>query len=204
MDDALTIIIITIAVCYILFTTYKNDYFTTQPQNNTVHHLPYNHIEPPNIYNLGNEQEKGYYQEKDLDTLNDLHTLNDIDDIIHNYENVNHMKNKNYNNQVNIERKQVENRNIHEFENRNINKFENRNISKYRSCDKDVYINNERRNNRNNYANFKDKVNRNGVAYTSVDKLAEIRSDPYNNSIGKIGDAISNVYDNLLSTTYDK
>jgi hypothetical protein len=192
MDDALTIIIITIAVCYILFTTYKNDYFTIQPQNNTVHHLPYNHIEPPNIYNLGNEQQKGYYQEKDLYTLNDLHTLNDIDDIIHNYENINHIKNHH----VNIERQQVENRNI--------SKFENRNINKYRSCDKDTYINNERKNNRNNYANFKDKVNRNGVAYTSVDKLAEIRSDPYNNSIGKIGDAISNVYDNLLSTTYDK
>ena len=45
---------------------------------------------------------------------------------------------------------------------------------------------------------------RNGVVYTSVDKLAEIRSNPYDNNIGNIGDAISNVYDNLLSTEYDK
>jgi hypothetical protein len=190
MDDTLTIIIITIAVCYILFTTYKNDYFTIQPQNNTIKHLPYNHVEPPNIYKLGNEQEKGYYQENDNIT-EDIHTLNDIDDIIHNYENINYNHNHNH-----IERKQNKNYNYN---------FENRNINKYRMCDnKDDYINNERRNNRNNYATFKDKVYRNGVAYTSVDKLAEIRSDPYNNNIGQIGNAISNVYDNLLSTTYDK
>ena len=103
MDDTLTIIIITIAVCYILFTTYKNDYFTIQPQNNTIKHLPYNHVEPPNIYKLGNEQEKGYYQENDNIT-EDIHTLNDIDDIIHNYENINYNHNH-------IERKQNKNYN---------------------------------------------------------------------------------------------
>ncbi len=197
MNDTLTIIIITVAVCYILFTTYKNDYFSIQPQNNTIQHLPYNHIEPPNINNLSDVQERKYYKERKYyqerdNTSEDIHTLNDIDDIIHNYENINYNRNK-----INIERNQIENK----------NQFENRNINKYRNCDtnnKEVYINNERRNNRNNYANFKDKVYRNGVAYTSVDKLAEIRSDPYNNSIGKIGDTISNVYDNLLSTTYDK
>jgi hypothetical protein len=129
---------------------------------------------------------------------NDTLTLNDIDDIIHNYENIG------YNNEE-IRRSNVINQNQrHQYD------IGNRNVNKYRSCNnqvdeiKEVYINDERRNNRNKYANFKDKVYRNGVAYTSVDKLAAIRSDPYNNSIGKIGDAISNVYDNLLSTTYDK
>jgi hypothetical protein len=204
MDDTLTIVIITVAVCYILFTTYKNDYFTIQPQNSPYNHPPYNHSSnnhssnnhPPYNHPPSNnhiEHKHNYYQEKD-NMSEDIHTLNDIDDIINNYENIN------YNERNHIERNQ------NHIER---NQFENRNISKYRKCDKnnnnnEVYINNERRNNRNNYATFKNKVYRNGVAYTSVDKLAEIRSDQYNNNIGQYGDAISNVYDNLLSTTYDK
>jgi hypothetical protein len=192
MDDTFILVVIIIAIGYIIFTMHQRDYFSVGLANNTVHHLPYNHIEPPNIYNLGRGRDR--VRSRDNDTL----TLNDIDDIIHNYENINH----NYNKEE-IKRNNVINRN-HQYD------IGNRNNNKYRSCNnqideiKEVYINDERRNNRNKYANFKDKVYRNGVAYTSVDKLAAIRSDPYNNDVGKIGDAISSVYDNLLSTTYDK
>jgi len=190
--------------------------------NNTVRHLPSNYIQPPNIYNTnrigGNNIEES-----------DALTLNDIDDIINDYENINNDYgniNNDYGNINNAPRgynlydevKRNRNNNIKREDIDNIinNKYQiqNRNINKYRECDvnrkqdideiKDEYINNERRNNRNKYANFKDKVYRNGVVYTSVDKLAEIRSNPYNNNIAKIGDAISNVYDNLLSTEYDK
>lgn len=199
MDDTFIIIIIIFAICYILFTMHKRDYFIGQ-SHNTVHHLPYNHVEPPNIYNLSKIKSGAEFGSMDNDTftLNDTLTLNDIDDIIHNYENIDY----NYNNEE-IKRSNVINHN-HQYD------IGNRNVNKYRSCNnqvdeiKEVYINDERRNNRNKYANFKDKVYRNGVAYTSVDKLAAIRTDPYNNNVGKIGDAISNVYDNLLSTTYDK
>jgi hypothetical protein len=187
---------------------HQRDYFSVGLANNTVHHLPYNHIEPPNIYNLGRDGVRAQVGSRDRVQVggrdrarsrdNDTLTLNDIDDIIHNYENIDY----NYNKEE-IKRNNVINRN-HQYD------IGNRNDNKYRSCNnqideiKEVYINDERRNNRNKYANFKDKVYRNGVAYTSVDKLAAIRSDPYNNDVGKIGDAISSVYDNLLSTTYDK
>lgn len=201
MDDTFIIIIIIFAICYILFTMHKRDYFIGQSHNNTVHHLPYNHVEPPNIYNLSKVRSGAEFGSMDNDTL----TLNDIDDIIHNYENID------YNNNEKIRRGNVIDQNQRQNQNqRHQYDIGNRNVNKYRSCNnqvdeiKEVYINDERRNNRNKYANFKDKVYRNGVAYTSVDKLAAIRSDPYNNNIGKIGDAISNVYDNLLSTTYDK
>jgi hypothetical protein len=185
---------------------HKRDYFIGQ-SHNTVHHLPYNHVEPPNIYNLSKVRSGagyGYGSGAEFGSMdNDTLTLNDIDDIIHNYENID------YNNNEKIRRGNVINQNQRQNQNHQYD-IGNRNVNKYRSCNnqvdeiKEVYINDERRNNRNKYANFKDKVYRNGVAYTSVDKLAAIRSDPYNNNIGKIGDAISNVYDNLLSTTYDK
>jgi hypothetical protein len=62
--------------------------------------------------------------------------------------------------------------------------------------------NDKRRNTLNNYANFNDKINRNGVELTQVDKIAEIRSDPYNNNIGGYGEDIATIYDGLLSNTY--
>ena len=62
--------------------------------------------------------------------------------------------------------------------------------------------NDKRRNTLNNYANFNDKINRNGVLLTQVDKIAKIRSDPYNNDIGVYGDDIATIYDDLLSNTY--
>jgi hypothetical protein len=216
MDDTFITIIIILAVCYILFTMYKKDNFISQPHlNNTVRHLPSNYIQPPNIYNTnrigGNNIEES-----------DALTLNDIDDIINDYENINNdYGNINnaphgYNLYDEVKRNRISNIKREDINNIINNKYQiqNRNINKYRECDvnrkqdideiKDEYINNERRNNRNKYANFKDKVYRNGVVYTSVDKLAEIRSNPYDNNIGKIGDTISNVYDNLLSTEYDK
>ena len=227
MDDTFIIIIIIFAISYILFSMYKKDYFIVQPHNNTIHHLPYNHYEPPNIYNLDTNKGNNTYTLNDIDdnntlTLNNMDdntlTLNDIDDIINNYENISYNNKNKFDNIMNYNKHQIENRNIgkHQIENRNINKhqIENRNINKYRKCNinnkekineiKEIYINDERRNNRNKYANFKDKVYRNGVVYTSVDKLAEIRSNPYDNNIGNIGDKISNVYDNLLSTAYDE
>jgi hypothetical protein len=215
MDDTFITIIIILAVCYILFTMYKKDNFISQPHlNNTVHHLPSNYIQPPNIYNtnkIGNNNRNGNNNNEESDAL----TLNDIDDIINNYENINYAQGRynlydevkrNRNN--NIKREDIDNiiNNKYQIQNRNINKYRGCGVNEKQEIDeiKDEYINNERRNNRNKYANFKDKVYRNGVVYTSVDKLAEIRSNPYDNNIGKIGDTISHVYDNLLSTEYDK
>lgn len=57
----------------------------------------------------------------------------------------------------------------------------------------------------NNYANFNNYVNQNGILETSVDKLAEIRSDVTNNAtcgLNKYGQTIAQVYDNLMSNTY--
>ena len=57
----------------------------------------------------------------------------------------------------------------------------------------------------NNFANFNNYVNQNGVLETSVDKLAEIRSDVTNNAtcgLNQYGQSISQVYDNLMSNPY--
>jgi hypothetical protein len=210
MDDTFIIIIIIFAICYILFSMYKKDYFIVQPHNNTIHHLPYNHYEPPNIYNLSRNKSENINKSDNINKGdNNTLTLNDIDDIIHNYENIGYTNTKSEikrNNNKREENDNIINFNKHQIENRNINKYRNCNINNKEKINeiKEVYINDERRNNRNKYANFKDKVYRNGVVYTSVDKLAAIRSDPYDNNIGNIGDTISSIYDNLLSTTYDK
>lgn len=57
----------------------------------------------------------------------------------------------------------------------------------------------------NNFANFNNYVNQNGVLETSVDKLAEIRSDVTNSAtcgLNQYGQTISQVYDNLMSNPY--
>ncbi|AYV80111.1 MAG: hypothetical protein Gaeavirus10_7 [Gaeavirus sp.] len=56
----------------------------------------------------------------------------------------------------------------------------------------------------NNYANFNDYIAQNGVMETSVDKMAEIRTNPTNTTCGLLeyGQNISQVYDRLLSTPY--
>jgi hypothetical protein len=57
----------------------------------------------------------------------------------------------------------------------------------------------------NNLANFKNYVNQNGVLETSVDKIAEIRSDTTNNATCKLneyGQNIADVYDNLMKNPY--
>ena len=57
----------------------------------------------------------------------------------------------------------------------------------------------------NNFANFNNYVNQNGVLETSVDKLAEIRSDVTNNDtcgLNQYGQTISQVYDNLMKNPY--
>jgi hypothetical protein len=210
MEDAIIIIVIIFAIAYVFLSMNKKDFFLSVPTHTNyqhppvpVHHLPYNHLEPPYIndvyrdvnstyrdVNNFNNVNRGNYRNcdngtslDDIDENNTLYSLNDVDDIINNYENINNSVYKKY---------------INNGTHKNINRNSNRNDNK------EVYINNERKNNRNNYANFKDKVYRNGVAFTQVDKLAEIRSNPYDNNIGNIGDTISNVYDNLLSTTYNK
>jgi len=57
----------------------------------------------------------------------------------------------------------------------------------------------------NNFANFNNYVNQNGVLETSVDKLAEIRSDVTNSAtcgLQNYGQTISDVYDNLMKNPY--
>lgn len=57
----------------------------------------------------------------------------------------------------------------------------------------------------NNFANFNNYVNQNGVLETSVDKLAEIRSDVTNSAtcgLNQYGQTISDVYDNLMKNPY--
>lgn len=57
----------------------------------------------------------------------------------------------------------------------------------------------------NNFANFNNYVNQNGVLETSVDKLAEIRTDVTNSAtcgLKQYGQTISQVYDNLMDNPY--
>jgi hypothetical protein len=57
----------------------------------------------------------------------------------------------------------------------------------------------------NNFANFNNYIAQNGVLETSVDKMAEIRSNVTNNAtceLNKYGQSISEVYDNLMKNPY--
>jgi hypothetical protein len=57
----------------------------------------------------------------------------------------------------------------------------------------------------NNFANFNNYVAQNGVLETSVDKMAEIRSNVTSNAtceLNKYGQSISEVYDNLMKNPY--
>jgi hypothetical protein len=67
----------------------------------------------------------------------------------------------------------------------------------------DVEVNKRRLDNRNKFADFNNYIEQNGVMETSVDKLAEIRTCT-NGTCGleSFGRKVSDVYDNLLSTTY--
>jgi hypothetical protein len=69
--------------------------------------------------------------------------------------------------------------------------------------DNDVEVNRRRLDNRNKFADFNNYIEQNGVMETSVDKLAEIRTCT-NGTCGleSFGRKVSDVYDNLLSTTY--
>ena len=60
-------------------------------------------------------------------------------------------------------------------------------------------------NNVNNFANFNNYIAQNGVLETSVDKMAEIRSNVTNSAtceLNKYGQTISEVYDNLMKNPY--
>lgn len=65
-------------------------------------------------------------------------------------------------------------------------------------------VNELRYENRNKFADFRDKVDRNGVAHTQVDKIAELRAseNPSTCGLANFGQSIRTVYDNLLSTPY--
>jgi hypothetical protein len=69
--------------------------------------------------------------------------------------------------------------------------------------DNDVEVNRRRLDNRNKFADFNNYIEQNGVMETSVDKIAEIRTCT-NGTCGleSFGRKVSDVYDNLLSTTY--
>ena len=67
----------------------------------------------------------------------------------------------------------------------------------------DVKINQRRLNNRNKFADFNDYIDRNGVLETSVDKIAELRTSTNGTcGLNSFGQKVSDVYNNLLSTTY--
>ena len=67
----------------------------------------------------------------------------------------------------------------------------------------DVKINERRLNNRNKFADFNDYIDRNGVLETSVDKIAELRTSTNGTcGLNSYGRKVSDVYNNLLSTTY--
>jgi hypothetical protein len=67
----------------------------------------------------------------------------------------------------------------------------------------DVKINQRRLNNRNKFADFNDYIDRNGVLETSVDKIAELRTSTTGTcGLSSFGQKVSDVYNNLLSTTY--
>jgi len=67
----------------------------------------------------------------------------------------------------------------------------------------EVKINERRLNNRNKFADFNDYIDRNGVLETSVDKIAELRTSTTGTcGLSSFGKKVSDVYDNLLSTTY--
>jgi hypothetical protein len=69
----------------------------------------------------------------------------------------------------------------------------------------EVKINERRLNNRNKFADFNDYIDRNGVMETSVDKIAELRtSNTGTCGLNSYGKKVSDVYDNLLSTTYSE
>lgn len=57
----------------------------------------------------------------------------------------------------------------------------------------------------NNFANFNNYVAQNGVLETSVDKMAEIRSDVTSSAtcqLNKYGQTISEIYDNMMANPY--
>jgi hypothetical protein len=67
----------------------------------------------------------------------------------------------------------------------------------------EVKINERRLNNRNKFADFNDYIDRNGVLETSVDKIAELRTSTTGTcGLNSFGQKVSDVYNNLLSTTY--
>jgi hypothetical protein len=80
-----------------------------------------------------------------------------------------------------------------------INQNENSNVDE----EDEVKINERRLNNRNKFADFNDYIDRNGVMETSVDKIAELRTCTTGTcGLNSYGKKVSDVYNNLLSTTY--
>ena len=163
-------------------------------------------------------QPKRNYRHEIKESRDNLSTISmsDVDDILGNYENRHDTPtdiNKLYKHQLGPKCKDANKINNMYLDNVNKNSLScllNNSDGVYDTegtvgdADSDADENDKRRNTRNNYANFNDKINRNGVALTQVDKIAEIRSDPYNNKMGGYGDDIADVYDNLLSNTYTK
>ena len=82
-----------------------------------------------------------------------------------------------------------------------INQSENSTVNE----EDEVKINQRRLNNRNKFADFNDYIERNGVMETSVDKIAELRtSNTGTCGLNSYGKKVSDVYNNLLSTTYSE
>jgi len=69
--------------------------------------------------------------------------------------------------------------------------------------EEEVKINERRLNNRNKFADFNNYIERNGVMETSVDKIAELRTCTTGTcGLNSYGKKVSDVYNNLLSTSY--
>jgi hypothetical protein len=207
--------------------TYNHTYEQPVYHHSQEHHIQPTHAHPqehhiqPTHYHPQEHhiQTKRNYRKEIKDSRDNLSTISmsDIDDILDNYENRQDIPtdiNKLYKHQLGPKCKDANKMNNMYLDDVNKNSLScllNKSDGVYDTegtfSDDDATegtFSDERRNRRDKYATFNDKINRNGVSLTQVDKIAEIRSDPYNNSMGGYGDDIAYVYDNLLSNTYTK
>jgi hypothetical protein len=204
--------------------THSQEHHQPTHVHSQEHHQP-THAHPQDHHNQTmrthfqehRNQPKRNYRKEIRESRDNLSTvsMSDIDDILGTYENRQDIPtdiNKLYKHQLGPKCKDANKMNNMYLDDVNKNSLScllNKSDGVYDDtedtfgdADSDDDENDKRRNTRNRYATFNDKINRNGVSLTQVDKIAEIRSDPTNNKMGSYGDNIADVYDNLLSNTY--
>jgi len=222
-NNTLIFVLIIVVILYIIYSTNNNtDHFNSDTGNYDLYYQPqYQHSQPKRTHPQEQYiQPKRNYRQEVKEVRDNLSTISmsDVDDILGNFESRQDGLtdiNKLYKHQLGPKCKDT-----HKMNNMYLNNVNRNGLSSILNKSDGVYDtegtlgtddtfgdnsaneNDKRRNTRNNYANFNDKINRNGVSFTQVDKIAEVRSDPYNNDIGGYGDDIATIYDGLLSNTY--